>query len=61
VTYIREAISQQDLDVIVVHLESALRFLMTRLHDEVGDIDLISNTEKGRLVADISRTRISRS
>jgi hypothetical protein len=38
-------------------LESALRFLTIRPHDEAGGIDLISDTEKGRLVPDISRAK----
>jgi hypothetical protein len=55
VSYIRQAISQQDVGMILDHLEGGLRFITTRLHDTVGDIDLIGDTERGRLVTDTTR------
>jgi non-ribosomal peptide synthetase component F len=54
VSYLDEMISESEVTVILDHLETALLFLTNRPHDTVGDVDLINENERQRLVRHIS-------
>jgi non-ribosomal peptide synthetase component F len=50
IIYSNEAISEPEVNVILDHLEAALVFLTNHPHDTVGDVNLVNDGERQRLV-----------
>jgi hypothetical protein len=54
VNYTREVVSQAEVNVILDHSEAALSFLAHHPHDPIGDVNLINENERQRLVWDVN-------
>jgi non-ribosomal peptide synthetase component F len=54
VKYRSQAISQAEIDLILDHFTAVLIFLTSHPHDIIGDVNLIDENERHRLVNDIS-------
>jgi non-ribosomal peptide synthetase component F len=54
-----EVISELEVNVILDHLETALLFLTNHPHDIIGDVNLINDDERRRLVGDMPSDLLS--
>ena len=51
--YSSEVISEEEVNVIVDHLEAALIFLTNHPHEILGDVTLVNTKERQRLVSNL--------
>jgi Non-ribosomal peptide synthetase modules and related proteins len=53
VLYSHEVISEAEVNVILDHFDAALRFLIHNSNETIGNVNLINENERQRLVSDV--------